>query len=90
MAWRYFFGVFLPLISQCFVVILVVALNTGNGSFAGLGAFLIGMFAIPLTTLVNIFYVHKRRELPGLTVAGRCFLIACCAPFFVVALMLFA
>ena len=40
---KYLFGVAIPVIFQILVVFIVIDLNTGNGSWAGLGALLIGL-----------------------------------------------
>jgi hypothetical protein len=51
----YVIGVLIPLILQSLLVFIVIEMNTGNGSWVGLGALLIGMFAIPATAIVNFF-----------------------------------
>ncbi len=57
---RYLPGTLIPLLLQILFVWLVIEANTGNGSWLGLGVFLIGMFAIPATLIVNALYIRAR------------------------------
>lgn len=78
---RYLFAVVLPLLIQCLVVFIIIQANTGNGSWAGLGALLIGMFAIPATAIINGILVYANREKPFMPTLSKCLLIALAAPF---------
>ncbi len=77
---RIFFGVVLPLLVQTLIVWIVIDQNTGNGSFVGLGAMLIGMVAIPLTAIVNFLLIRSSREQPVADVLVRCYGFAAIAP----------
>jgi len=77
---RYISGVIFPLLIQCLIVFLIVSVNTGNGSWAGLGAFLIGIFAIPATAIFNLIYIKSHPELSSFVLVLRCFLFAAIAP----------
>lgn len=85
---RYVMGVLLPVVLQILVVLLIIALNTGNGSWAGLAALLIGLFAIPATAIANFAYIKSNPESPALNVIAICFLIALAAPFAVLVLQI--
>ena len=85
---RYFSVLILPLIIQGLSVLLTVEANTGNGSWLGLGAVLVGMFAIPATLVVNFLFVKNHPQLNGLVVLLRCLLHALVVP--VVMVFLFA
>ncbi|TJY59922.1 hypothetical protein E4T66_12125 [Sinimarinibacterium sp. CAU 1509] len=86
---RIFFGVVLPLLVQTLIVWVVIELNTGNGSFVGLGAMLIGMVAIPLTAIVNVLLIRSSRERPVADVLVRCYGFAAIAPALTILMMLF-
>jgi len=85
---RYIFGVLVPLLLQCLLVFIAIEANTGNGSWVGLGAFLLGMFAIPATAIINLLYIKSNKERGSLTVIGRCLLIAAITPFFILILLM--
>lgn len=86
---RYLICVLLPVLLQALFVLIVVQANTGNGSWVGLGVFLIAIFAIPGTAIVNALYVRANPQLPVLNVINRCFLIALLVPL-LMPLLLFA
>lgn len=77
---RYLIGVVLPALFQVLVVFIIAETNQGNGSWAGLGAFLIGMFAIPLTALINGLYVWKNPQAGFFQIIGKCFTLAMIVP----------
>ena len=77
---RYLIGVFLPAAAQVLVVFIIASVNQGNGSWAGLAAFLIGMIAIPLTALINGLYVWKNPQHSMIQVIGKCFTLAFITP----------
>ncbi|WP_415891939.1 hypothetical protein ACMXYN_11485 [Neptuniibacter sp. PT8_73] len=77
---RVFIGVILPSAFQALVIFIIASMNQGNGSWAGLAAFLIGMFAIPITLLINGLYVWKNPQHNLLQVMGKCFTLAVIAP----------
>ena len=84
----YVFGFLIPILLQSLFVFIVIEMNTGNGSWLGLGALLIGMFAIPATGIVNLLYIKSNKEQSSATVLMRCFLTAIIAPFLTVLLLL--
>ena len=77
---RYLFGVLLPALFQVLVVFVIAETNQGNGSWAGLGAFLIGMFAIPATAFINALYVWKNPQANFFQIIGKCFTLAMIVP----------
>jgi hypothetical protein len=77
---RYLIGVIFPGLLQVLVVFIIVETNQGNGSWAGLGAYLIGLFAIPLTALINGLYVWKNPNVSLLQVIGKSFTLAMIVP----------
>ncbi len=81
---NYFIGVVFPVLLQVLVVFVIVETNQGNGSWAGLGAFLIGIFAIPATAIVNGLYVWKNPQVGIIQIIGKSFTIAMIVPVLVV------
>lgn len=77
---RYFFGVVLPALMQVLVVFIIAESNQGNGSWVGLGALLIGIFAIPATALVNGLYVWRNPNVGIFQLIGKCFMLAMIVP----------
>jgi len=77
---RIFLGIVLPTGIQVVVVLLVISMNQGNGSWAGLGALLLGMFAIPITLIINGLYIWKNPQHGLLQVFGKCFSLAAVVP----------
>ena len=87
---NYALGVAIPVLIQCLAVLIVIDMNTGNGSWLGLLAFLLGMFTIPGTALVNFIYIRtQQKSLAQRTLLLRCCLIALVAPMFILSLLLF-
>ncbi|MFT7560657.1 MAG: hypothetical protein ACI93R_002579 [Flavobacteriales bacterium] len=80
---RYLIGVLAPVLLQSLFVFIVIEMNTGNGSWIGLGALLLGMLAIPATGLVNFVYMKSRKDENSLVAVMRCFLIALALPFII-------
>jgi len=64
-------------------------MNTGNGSWLGLGALLVGIFAVPATAIVNSVYIKKSRELTFFVICLKCFLVAAITPLVFIILMMF-
>lgn len=87
---RYVLGVLLPVLIQGLLVVAIIQMNTGNGSWLGLGALLVGAFAIPGTGVYNFVFLRKPRALSAAPAIGRCFLHAAVAPFIVLIFYLFA
>jgi len=77
---RYIIGVLIPLLFQSLFVFVVIEMNTGNGSWVGLAALILGVFAIPMTCLTNFFYIKARKEASTFSVIAPCFAIALIVP----------
>lgn len=86
---RYIYGVLIPVLIQVLIVYVVIEMNTGNGSFLGLAAYLIGMFAIPLTAIVNAVYIKTHPQEGAFTCVLKCFLFAALTPLFIILLNFF-
>ena len=85
---RYILGVLIPIFLQSLFVYIVIEMNTGNGSWVGLGALLIGMFAIPATGLANFLYIRARKDLHVFSVIGPCLLMALIMPVIILFLLM--
>lgn len=81
---KYVYGVILPVLIQVLIVYVVIEMNTGNGSFVGLGAYLVGLIAIPLTAIVNAIYIYANSNLSLFKVTTRCFLMALITPVLII------
>ena len=79
----YLLGVALPAALQVLIVWILIAANSGNGSFIGLGAMLLGLIAIPATAIANWVYLQSQREKPAGARLLRCFGIAALTPILV-------
>ncbi len=77
---RYLLGVAVPVILQCLFVLVIVEMNTGNGSWVGLGVFILAIFAIPGTAIINALYIRSHPDLHTVSVINRCFLLALAVP----------
>ena len=87
---RYFWGVLIPVLLQGLLVFITIEMNTGNGSWLGLGALLIGMFTIPGTAIVNFLIVRNSSQASADVALVKCWLAALIAPFFILGFFLFA
>ncbi|MEH6446372.1 MAG: hypothetical protein V7784_20950 [Oceanospirillaceae bacterium] len=85
----YFSAVLIPTLLQCLFVFLVIEMNTGNGSWLGLGALLIGIFAIPATSIVNFIYAKSNKNIKASIVIAKCFLISFLMPIIILLMMVF-
>ena len=61
-------------------------MNTGNGSWIGLGIFLFAIPILPATTIYNAIRTKAKTESKTLTLFGQNLLIAFIAPIVIVAL----
>ncbi len=77
---RYAAGVLLPAICQAIVVYGVMVANQGSGSFVGLGAYLLGLAAIPLTAIINTWYVKTHPQLSMSPLFVHCLVVALMTP----------
>lgn len=80
---RYLIGVLTPLLLQSLFVYIVIEMNTGNGSWLGLGALLLGMIAIPATGVLNFIYIKSKKDEINLAVIAKCLLISLVLPFII-------
>ncbi len=85
---RYLFGVVVPLLLQILLVLLLIVTNSGNGSWVGLGALLIGMFAVPATAVINILVVRSTLTQSAAKTTAKCIGIAMVLPFVVILLLI--
>lgn len=60
---RYVYSTVIPLLLQVLVVYIIIAMNTGNGSFLGLAAFLFAIPVIPITAIVNAVRTSQKKEM---------------------------
>jgi hypothetical protein len=55
-------AVLFPLVAQAVFVLVIILVTNGTGSFVGLGAMVLGIFALPITALLN--WLFTRAEPP--------------------------
>lgn len=84
----YLLGLVLPVAVQLLIILIVIVMNTGNGSWVGLGVYLLGIFVVPATALANFFYIRAHRQLALFQLTTRCFMLAMIVPVLVVILLL--
>ena len=60
---RYFYCVVIPLLLQVLTVYIIIVMNTGNGSWAGLAALLFAIPIIPITAIVNTVRTNQKNDL---------------------------
>lgn len=84
----YLLGLVLPVFVQVLFIFIVIVNNSGNGSWVGLGAYLLGLFVVPATLLANFFYIRAHRQLPLISLISRCFMLSMIVPVLVVILLL--
>lgn len=77
---RYLFGAVLPLLLQVLLIVVLIESNTGNGSFVGLGAILLGPPACLVTLVVNLLLLRQSKPNQLLARVALCWLIALLAP----------
>lgn len=83
---KYVYCVVVPLLLQLIACYTVIAMNTGNGSFIGLGVFLFAIPILPATTIYNAIRTKAKTETKTLLLFGQNLLIAFVAPIVIVAL----
>ena len=66
----------LPVLVQSLMVVVVVLTNVGNGSWAGLGALMVGMIAIPSTALAIYHYLRIHSHKKKSTLIAHAFVLA--------------
>lgn len=60
----YLIGVGAVLLAQSLVSFGVMLAGTGNGSFIGLAAMLLGLVGIPTTAFLNFIFIYENRKHP--------------------------
>ncbi len=78
---RYLLGVVLPALLLSLLAYIVILMNTGNGSFIGLGVIIIAMIVIPANAIISALYLYGHRQYSLPYVLIRCYLFAAAAPF---------
>jgi hypothetical protein len=83
---KYLYCVIIPLLLQIITVYIIIEMNTGNGSWLGLAAFLFSIPILPATTIYNAVRTKVKTEARILMLFGQNLLIAFIAPIVIVAL----
>ncbi len=73
---------------QVFAVYIIVIMNTGNGSWLGLMAFLLALPIIPVTAIINIVLTNKNKEQKTLKTFFQSMLVAVATPAVIVGLFI--
>ncbi|MCE2027422.1 hypothetical protein [Sessilibacter corallicola] len=85
---KYVWGVLLPALAQIVVTWIVITVNTGNGSWLGLGAFVLAIFAVPTTAIANFVSVRTHAEGDSIiNLMTKCLLITAITPVLLVFLI---
>lgn len=83
---RYVYCVVIPLLLQIVTVYITIKMNTGNGSWLGLGVLLLAIPTLPITTLINALRTKSKPDIKTIVLFGQSLLIAYIVPFIIVAL----
>ena len=83
---RYLPSIVVVMAVQAAATIATMVAGTGNGSFVGLGAMLLGIMGIPLVLLACILLAVHHRKNPGKSYYPRLLLIALLLPLLQIAL----
>ena len=83
------YAVLSPVLFRVLVVWLVIEMSTGNGSFVGLGAYLLGLVAISLTVIINAIIVYKSPKLKLSVLTFRSMVVALLLPVLVILISMF-
>lgn len=81
---RYLWCVLFPSLLQLAATAALIMLNSGGGSFVGLGVMLLAVVAVPTTLIANFLAVRVRREEPFAAVFKRCLFAAALFPLVIV------
>jgi len=84
---RYLAGVLYPVLLQAFILFLIIDMNTGNGSWVGLLAYIVGMFSLPATAIVNAIYIKSNKEMANFRLISRCFIFGLIGPVIIAPLL---
>lgn len=85
---KYVIGVLMPVLVQVLFTAVIISANTGNGSWVGLGAFLLAMIAIPATALINFFVLRNSTGKPAGTTLAKCYLSIIIVPVLMVLMLI--
>ena len=83
---KYLYCAVIPLALQALIVYIIIAMNTGNGSWVGLGVFLLAIPTLPLTLIINIARTKTKTELKTGILFLQNLLIAFVVPIVIVVL----
>lgn len=83
---KYIYCVVIPLLLQLITAYIIITINTGNGSWIGLGVLLFSIPILPATTIINAMRTKSKTETTTLILFGQNLLIAFVAPVIIVAL----
>jgi hypothetical protein len=84
----YFVGIGGVLLFQAAFSYAIILASSGNGSFVGLGAMLMGVVGIPITALANIVLIRTHRKNPTQSYVIRLLLLAIALPLAQLALLI--
>ncbi len=85
---RYLYCVAVPMALQVFAVYIIVVMNTGNGSWLGLMAFLLALPVIPITAIINVVLTKKNERQKTLQTFFQSMVVAVAAPAVIVGLFI--
>ena len=85
---RYVYCILPPLLLQLIATYTVIVMNTGNGSWLGLGVFLLAIPVIPTTIAANFVVANKNTEATPLKLVFLTNLIGVLVPALIVGLFI--
>jgi hypothetical protein len=85
---NYKIGIGVVLLIQLAITYATILAGTGNGSFVGLGAMLLGILGIPATALTNFLIIRHHRKNPKSSNIKSLILISCILPFLQLGLLI--
>lgn len=59
---KYIYCVLIPLLLQLVIVYTIIEMNTGNGSWLGLAAFLFAIPVVPVTAIINAVRTGTKKD----------------------------
>lgn len=87
---KYLYCVAVPLAVQVLAVYIIVIMNTGNGSWLGLLAFLLAIPIIPITAIINAVLTKKNAQQAVLKTFFQSMIVAIAVPAVLVGLFVLA
>jgi hypothetical protein len=79
--------VVLPFLFQLALVLVIIALSRGNGSFVGLAAMGLGLWVLPITAVINWWGCRRASELGLRRLVLRSLLVTLVLPALLVAMI---